>query len=83
MRNGKRYLELQAKKTDKKVVVPVHPVVDEILRHYETGGTTFSSRPNHQSAFETTREIAEIDDLIEVRRTEGGQTMTKFRCRPN
>ena len=37
MRYGKRYLEVQAKKTGKRVVVPVHPVVDEILRHYTTG----------------------------------------------
>ena len=77
MRNGKRYLEVQAKKTDKKVVVPVHPVVDEILRHYATGVPPSQVDQTINRHLKLLGEIAEIDDLIEVRRTEGGQTMTR------
>lgn len=77
IRNGKKYLEIQAKKTDKKVVVPVHPVVDEILRHYATGVPPSQVDQTINRHLKLLGEIAEIDDLIEVRRTEGGQTMTK------
>ena len=55
----------------------MHPIVDEILRHYATGVPPSQVDQTINRHLKLLGEIAEIDDLIEVRRTEGGQTMTK------
>lgn len=74
---GKRkYIEIATRKTNEKVIIPIRPELDTILKKYSYNlPKTYEQKVN--SNIKTIAKELEIDDLIEVSTTKGGLTEHK------
>ncbi len=78
IRNGMIYYNQQ--KTNKKVVIPVHPVVDEILKKYDGNLPIISDQKFNDYLKEVCR-LAGIDEKHTFTRTVGGKLVSETKAK--
>lgn len=76
IKHDDEYISNRAIKTGTRTMIPMHPVIREILTRRENKLPDPVSNQNMNSALHILGELAGFNDLIEVTRTEGGKLKT-------
>ena len=72
--NGKEVFEFIQKKTGNKIYVPVHPKIKEIMNlRYDGGLPPTLNNPDINENIKKAGELAEIDELITIKKIKGGK----------
>lgn len=71
------FIEIQTQKTGEIVVIPIHPIVNEILNKYENKLPKAISNQKMNDYLKEIGELAELDEQISKSYTKGGQRLTK------
>lgn len=77
VREGVKFLNISTKKTGKKVAIPLHPVVMEVLNKRDGYPPKKLPEQHINYAIKKIAEKAEIDDLVEKTITRAGKKVTK------
>ncbi|ARV10123.1 hypothetical protein BTO05_10925 [Winogradskyella sp. PC-19] len=76
--DGRKVFEFKQKKTGKKLFVPVHPKIQEIMdKRYKGKLPRKLNEPDINEYIKEAGRIAEIDEPITIRRTVGGKEVIK------
>lgn len=78
--NGVKMLRIKTKKTGRVVAIPLHPIVEEILK--KNNGNPPKRIPDQHinELIKEVAEIAEINDVVEISYNRGGREVTE--CKP-
>lgn len=74
--DGVEYIEIITQKTNEKVVIPVHPIVKEILTTYNNKLPRMISNQKFNQYLKYIGRYAGIDEIVEVNKTIGGKNKT-------
>ena len=76
---GVRMFEVRSQKTDERVSIPIHPVVEEIMASRNGRLPSFQNDQLMNRNLKRIGLMAELDGMEEVERTEGGLRQSKFK----
>lgn len=74
---SKNKLEVRTKKTDKKVLIPIHPIVKEIIKKYNGIPKYIYSLFNYNKTLKLICKKAKINEKILIERNEGNKFIKK------
>ena len=76
---GVRMFEVRSQKTDERVSIPIHPVVEEIMASRNGRLPSFQNDQLMNRNLKRIGLMAELDGMEEVERTEGGLRQSRFK----
>lgn len=70
-----KYLRIKTKKTNQPVIIPLHPIVKEIIKEHNFNKRISEQKINQQ--IKLVAKLAEINNLIEITKSQGNKTVRK------